>query len=290
MSRLNLCRLLSLAALWGASFLFMRIGAATLPPPLLMFLRVAIAAGFLLIVMGPPRALRPHLALGLLNSALPFLLLGFAARQLPAGTLATINALSPAFAVLVTGVVERRMPASRVFVGLVLGVLGVAVAVGAQPTDLSALCASLGAAACYGCAATLAKRRTASNLPRCAPGEMACGSMLAAAIFLALPAALSCDLAVLDSVPMTTWLSVLALGVACTGLAYLLYFPLVAECGATAALSVTFLVPLFAVGWAALLLAEPIHGETVVGGALVLLGTALTTGVMPSWRTEARAL
>jgi drug/metabolite transporter (DMT)-like permease len=296
MTGANLARLLLLAAVWGASFLFMRAAVPWLGPAPAMFLRVAIAAAFLaLVLIGQPRrtSWREHGLIGVLNSAVPFVLLAFATRTLEAGTVATLNATAPGFAVLVEAIAARRFPSASVLLGTAVGVGGVAVAVGGlePPVGFSsssvamAVVAALAASLCYGLAAVLVRRRASAAPAR----EIAAGSMVSATAALALPAlATSPPPGALSAVPIAVWIGVLALGLGCTGVAYLIYFRLVAEAGPAAALSVTFLVPLFAIAWAALFLGEPVRPTTLVAAVAVVIGTALTTGAVGTLRAALR--
>jgi drug/metabolite transporter (DMT)-like permease len=256
-------RLILLAAIWGASFLFMRIAAQELTPSALMFGRVGIAAVFLVVVVrGPWTNIGRITIVGALNSALPFVLLAYAAKTMPASTLSVLNATAPAFATIIGAVITGKMPRRIVVVGVVLGMAGVTICVGSFP---AASFAALAAAFCYG---------LASHLPsKTDPALTARGSMVAATALLFIPA-LSGPL---EMPTLSVGLSVVALGVVCTGVAYLLYFRLIRDSGPTGALSVTFLVPIFAILWSALFLDEDIHARVVVGGALVMAGTFFTT-------------
>jgi drug/metabolite transporter (DMT)-like permease len=180
----------------------------------------------------------------------------------------------------VTAAVTRTAPPLHVLAGALLGVLGVAITTGAALSSLHtdgaalAVAASLAAALSYGVAGTYAKRTSA----RASPRETACGSMIAASAVLLVPAGLHAG--ALASIQPATWLVLALLGVACTGVAYLLYFRLIADEGPARALSVTLLVPLAAALWSGLFLHERIGLATVLGGALILSGTALTNGAL----------
>ncbi|WP_432723200.1 DMT family transporter [Jeongeupia wiesaeckerbachi] len=276
--------MLLLAALWGASFLFMRVAAPVLGPVWLIGLRVLVAALFLLAVaLATRRALqrpnaRHYLVLGLFNTGLPFLCYGFAALSLPASMMAILNATAPIWGVLVGWAWLGQRPGLRVVAGLALGVVGVAVLVGGGRFDVAALpavAACLMATLSYAIASHYSKRY-AQSLPAF---EAAHGSMWGAVVWLALPVfAVSAPAVPLPSV----WLAVLALGVACTGAAYLLYFRLIAAIGAAQALTVTFLIPVFGVLWGALFLGERLGLSAFGGALLVLAGTALVTGFVPA--------
>jgi drug/metabolite transporter (DMT)-like permease len=298
MDSASLARLLVLAALWGGSFLFMRIAAPVLGPTLLIAWRVALAAVFLLgVALLRRRRRRPagqaqraslatnlrqhwrhYLILGASNSAIPFLLFAFAAQTLSASLLSVLNATAPIFAALIASLSRRALPAAKTTLGLVLGVAGVAVLVSAdalmlQPGATVALLAALGASLSYGIASTYAK-----SAGHVAPFSNALGSMWAATLLIApavpfFPAHAAAHAGVV-------W-SVLGLGVLCSGVAYLLYFRLIADLGAASALTVTFLIPVFGVLWGRVFLGEPVGRYTVAGALIVIAGTALVTGFSP---------
>jgi len=292
MTAASLARLLALSAIWGASFLFMRMGAPVLGPAWLILWRVLLAALFLAAVgaalrqpLEARRHARHYLVLGLFNSALPFLLFAFAARTVSASLLSILNATAPIWGAVIGAAWTRTRLSGRALLGLALGLAGVALLVGFDPSTLNAgapLAIALGlAATCsYGIATNYAR-----SAPKVAPFANAHGSMWAAALLVAPVAALS----PLPAVPATpVLLAVLALGIVCSGLAYLLYFRLVADIGAASALTVTFLIPVFGVLWGHLFLGEPVGWNTLLG-ALVVVGTALVTGFQPAalWRRPA---
>lgn len=284
MSYVSLAQLVLLAAIWGASFPFMRVAVPSLGPAWLIEARVLLGALLLWAVTRAlrrhaapqPARVRPALVLGLLNTAVPFLCFAYAARHLPAGTLSILNSTSPIWGAVFTALWQRRSPGLRVALGLLLGVAGVVLLVGAAPATLhgGAVAASLAATACYGLASHYARTLSGGSAL-----QQAHGSMWAAALWL-LPALM---LAPLPASPDAGVLgAVLALGLVCTGLAYLLYFRLVAEIGAAPALTVAFLIPLFGVLWGWLFLGEAVGWHTLAGGLVVLAGTVLVTGLRPS--------
>jgi drug/metabolite transporter (DMT)-like permease len=285
MGAASIARLLSLAAIWGGSFLFMRVAAPVLGPVRLIAWRVALAALFLsAIAVAWKHApnLRAHarhyVVLGACNSALPFLLFAYAAQTLPASLLAILNATAPIFAAAIASLSSRSLPTPRVALGLVLGIAGVAVLVSLDaamlvPGAALALVAGLAASASYGAASIYAK-----SAPGVEPFANALGSMWAATLLI-VPAAPF--FAAHAPVPLGVALSVLALGVVCSGVAYLLYFRLIADLGPASALTVTFLIPVFGVLWGALFLGERVGANTVLGSLIVIAGTALVTGFAP---------
>lgn len=285
MSLLNMGRLLLLAAIWGASFLFIRIAVPTFGPAMLMGGRVFFAAIFLAciaVLLHKKLYWRDnwlhYLKLGLINSALPFLLFAYAAGVLTASLLSVLNATAPIWGALI-GILFFRQPLSlKIVAGLLLGVTGVAILVGfdpvlLQPGALLAVASAASAACCYGIATHYTRRAKAVE-----PFANAHGSMWGATLLLLPLATLSPPAAEIST---HAALAVLALGVVCTGVAYLLYFKLVQEVGATPALTVTFLIPVFGVLWGALFLGEQVGWHTAVGAFTVLTGTALVTGFRP---------
>ncbi len=286
MNAASACRLVLLSAIWGASFLFMRMGAPVLGPTMLIFCRVLSAALFLALVgaaLRKPLHMRAnavhYLVLGLFNSALPFLLFAFAARTLSASLLSILNATAPIWGAVIGAVWTRTRLAALPALGLVLGVAGVALLVGFDPSTLRAgapvaIALVLGATFSYGIASHYAK-----SAKKVEPFANAHGSMWTSTLLIAL----CLPFAPAPAMPSATIaLAVLALGVLCSGVAYLLYFRLIADIGAASALTVTFLVPVFGVLWGHLILDEPLGWKTLAGALVVIVGTALVTGFRPA--------
>ena len=293
MNTANFLRLLLLAAIWGGSFLFMRIGAPVLGPAVLIEYRVLFAALFLAavgLVLRKKLDLRAnwkhYLMLGFFNSALPFLLFAYGARTLTASVLSVLNATAPLWGALIGAVWARQPITLRSGLGLLLGTAGVALLVGfddvsTRPGAGVALAAALAAALCYSIASLYAK--TAKSVDAFANAH---GTMWAAALFV-LPALPFFPAPAAPSPGV--WAAVLALGVVCSGIAYLIYFKLIAEVGPTSALTVTFLNPVFGILWGALFLGEAVGWHTLAGAAIVLVGTALVTGFVPRFGRPAAA-
>ncbi len=289
MKPLDLLELVALAAIWGASFLFMRVAAPEFGPVALTTLRVAGAALLLLPLMaarGHGPALRTHwrpiAVVGLLNSTVPFALFSLAALAISGGLAAIFNATAAMWAALIAWLwLGEKLAPSRVF-GLALGfagVLGLAWdKASLQPgvhgvSPAVAIGGVVLATLCYGYAANYTRRRL-TGVP---PLAVAAGSQAAATVVLALPALAW----VPPALPSTTaWLNLAALALLCTGVAYLLYFRLIERVGAARAITVTYLIPLFAMLWDWLFLAERITTSMVAGGGVILLGTALATGML----------
>lgn len=280
-------RLLGLAALWGLSFPLQHFAAPVLGFVTVAWTRVAVAGVMLLLVVraaGQPLGLRRHgrdyLVLGLVNTAVPFALFPLAlgpAFLTPSALASVINATSPLWGTAFGLLWLRDRVSRRQLLGLLLGLAGVVVTTGWRPGALPAralmgigLC--LAAAACYGWASVFTKRR----LGQAPPMGMAASSQVAATLWLT-PLMLAGDLP--TRAPAAYWGVALVIGLACTGLAYILYYRLIMDLGPARALTVTFLIPVFGVLWSRLLLGEAIRPTLVAGGALVLAGTALVTGV-----------
>ena len=274
--------LILLAALWGASFLFMRIATPEFGAVALIELRVAIAALFLiplLVVRDNMAQLRknwkPIFAVGVLNSAIPFCLLAYSTLYLSAGFAAIVNASSPLFAGLIAWMwLDERLNHSRI-AGLLIGFAGVVVLVWDKisPQFGIAVAAAILGSAFYGVAANFARK----YLRQTSPPAVAAGSQIGAALVL-FPLALW--LWPEYPVSMRAWIAVILMGVFSTGIAYLLYFRLIARVGPVKAITVTFLVPVFAVIWGVLLIDESLTREMVVGSGIILTGTALATGLI----------
>ena len=290
----DLLDLVMLAAIWGSSFLFMRLLVPSFGPVALAFVRVAGASLFLLpflLLRGEWPVLRRHwramVILGLTNSALPFLLFGYAVTTLPAGLTAIFNAATPLFTALIAWAWLGDPLTRWRSLGLALGFAGVAglagyksLVSGSEQTLQFDSQSALAIAACmvgalmYGHAASYAKR----YLPGLPAMVMAAGSQMAATAALALPAALTWPAVM----PVATdWLMAAALAVLASGVAYILYFRLITRVGPTQASSVTFLVPMFAILWGATLLGEQVTVPMLVGGTVILAGTSLVLGLLP---------
>lgn len=272
--------LLILAALWGGSFVFMRVAVPALGPVVLAFARVALASlALLALALYQHRTpdfrarWRQFAVVGTVNSALPFVLFSYAAQHVTASVGAILNATAPFFGAIAAAIWLREALTWRAIVGMILGLAGVVVLVGWHPETMTAstalaIAACLAAALCYGLGGTYAKRKL-SSVPSFAT---ACASQLAAAVALApaLP---------FTSVPgpMSALVigNVVALAIASTAIAYLIYFKLIADVGPARALTVTFLIPLFGVLWGFLFLDEALTINMLSGGALIVAGTAL---------------
>jgi len=277
--------LVLLAALWGASFLFMRVAVPEFGPVAVAALRVLIGASILALFFAARGRLKelaadvlPLCVVGVLNAALPFSLFAFATLSLTAGFTSILNATAPFFSAIVAYAWLRERLTPYQVAGLALGFGGVMVLLWGK-TAFTGDAAAPAVAACllatlsYGIAANYTRR----HLSRASPMAIATGSQIAAALCL-LPLALW---RVPSSMPaLEAWLAVVALGVLSTGLAFILYFRLVTYAGAARAMSVTFLIPVFGMLWGMLVLDEAVTLNMLAGTAIILAGTALSTGLV----------
>ncbi len=289
MNRASLIDFTLLAAIWGLSFLFMRLATVEFGALPTAAVRVAVASVFLLplLVMrglGPQlrRNWKPVFAIGVLNSGIPFACFAFALLSITTGLSAILNATVPLFGAVVAWFwLKDRLTASRVL-GLAVGFAGVAMLAWDKASfkpDASgiapgwAVMACLLGTLCYGVAAIAAKRYL-TGLPALVT---ATGSQLGATLGMALPALWFWP----AQMPgLQAWLAVIAVGVVCTGIAYILYFRLIEQTGPARALAVTFLVPVFAVIYGVLFLGEKVTGWMILCGLVIVCGTALSTGLL----------
>jgi drug/metabolite transporter (DMT)-like permease len=293
LSLIHLAQLVSLAALWGSSFLFMRSAVPEFGPVALIGVRVGLAAIILfsLVVVGKKLTqLRDEwkklLLLGFINSCVPFLLFAWAALSLPAGISSILNATAPIFAAILGwlwlgDVLER----SR-WAGIFIAFLGVIVLVWAQgkmgtPSSVLAILGCLLAGFCYGIGSNFTKRYMQGTDPL----VNAAGSQISATVCL-LPFLWAFWPATNPSVG--SWAAASVLAVFCTALAYLLFFRLIASIGPSKTITVTFLIPVFGCLFGALFLNESITLGMIMGGVVVLAGTSLAVGLLKLPSVRAR--
>jgi drug/metabolite transporter (DMT)-like permease len=278
--------LLILAAMWGASFLFMSIAVPEFGPVVLAELRLAIASLVLLPVMllrDGPEELKIHwkklTTIGTVNSAVPFILLPFSTLYLTGGFASILNATAPLWTALIAWIwLSSILDVSRV-AGLFLGFAGVIVLVWNKASfDLSgaslAIIAAIVASIFYGIGANATRK----YLQGLRPLTIATGSQLGGALVL-LPLAVLLWPA--DPVSIRAWAAIITMGVVSTGIAYIIYFRLIANIGPASAITVTYLVPGFAMFWGAMVLDEIVTTTMILGCAIIFAGTALATGLLP---------
>jgi drug/metabolite transporter (DMT)-like permease len=267
-----------LGAIWGASFLFMRVSAREFGALPLVEVRVALGALLLLPILWSGRAhfrrkhIGPLILISAINTAIPFSLFAWAAQRAPAGIGAITNATAVMFTALVAFAFFGEHISKRRGVGLVAGFVGVAVLASGKTAGVSVWSAALAgtfAASLYGIGGNLVRRQLA-GIP---PGAVAASTLVCASILLAPFAILSWPRA---PIPLHSWVSAVLLGVLCTGVAYFIYFRLIYRIGAPRAATVTYLVPLFGVVWAWIVLGEPLTLSMAIAGALILGGVAMS--------------
>ncbi|MBB3228769.1 drug/metabolite transporter (DMT)-like permease [Luteibacter sp. Sphag1AF] len=264
--------LVALGAIWGGSFLFMRVAAKDFGPFPMVATRLLLGAAVLLPLLWRARAVIrwvhvwKMLGIGALSAAIPFTLFAWGAERAPAGIGAIANSMTVLFAALVAFVAFGEKIGTRKAIALAAGFVGVVILASGRTAGENVAPAALAgalAALCYGIAGNLIKRYL-SDLP---PTAVAAGSLLGAALLTAPLALASWPTA---PIPGKSWACVIALGVMCTGLAYAFYFRLIQRIGAPRAATSTYLVPLFGVAWAWMFLGEALTPTMAVAGAIIL--------------------
>jgi len=270
--------LVVLGAIWGASFLFMRVAARDFGAVPLVEVRLALGSLVLLPFLWRaraqfPRSLWPKLALiGAINSAVPFILFAWAAQRAPAGIGAIANAMTVLFTALVGFLFFGEKIGTRRATALIAGFAGVVVLASAKVAGASvgwAVIAGATAAFLYGIGINLVRRHL-TGLP---PAAVAAATLGVSAL-LTLPFAAATWPQ--HAIGLQSWLSAAMLGVLCTGIAFVMYYRLIARIGASRASTVTYLVPLFGVAWAWMLLDEPLTLSMGIAGAMILGSVAFS--------------
>lgn len=285
---------LMLAALWGSSFLFMRMGASEFGPLATAWTRVFVATLFLapfMLQQGHWPVFKQNwklvLGFGAFNSALPFALFAYAVLHISTGLSAILNASVPLFAALVAWVwLGDRLNKWRI-AGLFIGFIGVSLLANNQTSyhsaanpdtnlwgQYTAIAACMLATLCYAISGSFTKK----YMPNMPPLVSSTGSQLGASLALTLPAFWAMPAAMPSP---KAWGALIILGVACTGIAYILYFRLVNRAGPAKALTVTFLIPVFALVYGVAFLNETVTWVMVLLGGVVVFGTALSSGLFP---------
>ena len=281
----DLARLVALAAMWGASYLFMRIAVPHLGPVLMIELRVLIAglalAGFVYASrssIGWREHWPDYLFVGAIGLALPFVLIAEALTVIDASTAAILNALSPLFASLVAAAWIRDPLTPAKVAGIALCLVGTAVLVGWTPTpmtraELLAAAMSVAATAIYGFTIVFTK----VHLKGASPMGTSAATLLLAAAALAPFTPVTRDFA---AVPTVAWLALAGLAVFSTTVAFVFYYRLIADVGPVKAITVTLLVPVFGMVWGVIFLGEPVTPGRIAGCAIILTGCALILGLL----------
>ena len=281
----DLARLAALGALWGASYLFMRLAVPHVGAEWVVEGRT-LAGGLVLaafiVLTRRSFALRRHwrgyLVIGLVGVAAPFWLIGTAVRTIDASTAAILNTTSPIFSAIVASIWIRDRLTVEKLSGIALSIAGIAILLGWTPRPMSAgelfaCLLTLLACACYGWVSVFTK----VHLKEAPSSALSAVSCLVAAGALAPFTPWSVLTA---PVPVHAWASVAALGVFSTGAAFILYYRLIADLGPVKALMVTLLIPVFGIFWGVLLLGEPVTPGRLAGCAIVLAGCALALGLV----------
>jgi drug/metabolite transporter (DMT)-like permease len=282
-------RMLLLAAIWGASFPLMRTSVDSFGPLPIAMIRVMGGSLFLapLLLMSKPllsaaKANRGHIAaVGLFNSAIPFLCFSFAAASIPSGLASIFNSTTPLWGALFGRLWLGERLTSAQILGLAIGFGGVVYLATSSPraassssqTSAWAVAACLTATACYGFSGIYTKK----YLKGVPPLATATGSLFAAGAVLALPAIFYWPASMPAAKP---WAAVALLAIGCTGLAFVIFYRLIDNVGPTIAMAVAYLIPLFANLWGWIFLGERPTGAIVIGCCLILTGTSLTTGIV----------
>lgn len=288
MKPLDLLELTVLAAIWGASFLFMRLAVPEFGPFALVAVRLGAASAVLLALLawrrqwaGMAQHWRALVFIGAVNSAVPFVLFSYAALSISAGLSSLLNATAPLWTALVAFVWLRQTLSLLRALGLVLGFVGVAFLASDQASfkagddhaGLWAVGACLVATLCYGISAN-ATRRYLAAVPAL---TVTAGSQTAASLMLLPLAVWQWPQAMPGP---AAWGSALSLALLCTAIALVMYFRLLQRVGPTQAVSVTFLIPVFGMLWGGLFLHEQVSARMLAGGAVVMLGLALAVGLI----------
>lgn len=284
MKAIHLGALVLLAAIWGASFLFIRQAAHDFGPSGLMFLRTLLASLVLIAIVVFRRDLpdlrskwRMFLIMGMLNAALPFTLIAFSELTITASLASILNSTTPLWTALIASLwIGEKLTAPKIM-GLVLGVIGVTVLVGGSPLEfnteyLIAVFAMLTAAFCYAVGTVYA----AQHVKGISSIHASIGQLFAAAIILIIPAAAT----VPETTPSTSAvLALLALVLLSTSVAYLLYFYLLKNVGPIKTAATIFLVPVFGTIWGIIFFNEPFNLSMLLGMALILMSIGLVLGI-----------
>ena len=276
---------IALAAIWGSSFLFMRVGAAEFGPLATAGVRVAIGAITLVPILwfsGLWPVLRMHaakiLVIGVISSGVPFVLFSYAVMSISTGMSSILNATAPLFGALIAWWWLHDRPDRSRILGLVIGFAGVVLLASGKASFNGggsgwAVLACLGATLCYGLAVNFTKR----YLSGVHPLAIATGSQIGATLVLVLPTWWYWPA---HNPGTGAWLSLVALGVLCSAVAYILYFRLIHQIGPARTITVTFLIPVFAVFFGVVFLDEALTGSMLACGVVIVIGTALSTGVL----------
>ena len=290
----DLARLVALGAMWGGSYLFMRVAVPHLGSALMIELRVLVAGVLLAIALFAGgrrpdwrRHWRAWLFAGVVGTAVPFMLIAEAVRTIDASTAAILNALVPLFTTMVAALWIRDRITPPKAAGILLSLAGTGVLVGWTPTPMSAgelLAASMSVTATILYGINIVFSRV--HLRDAPPIATSAVSLLLAALVLAPFTPLDRNLA---AVPMSAWMAMLGLAIVSTTVAFIYYYRLIADIGPVKASTVTLLVPVFGMVWGVLFLGEPVTPGRVAGCAIILFGCSMILGLvrLPAGRPAA---
>ncbi|MDT8990984.1 DMT family transporter [Curvibacter sp. APW13] len=293
MKPLHFLQLVALSALWGASFLFIRIASPVLGPSVLAVLRIGLATITLALLLRllhqrwPLAHWRELAVLGLLSVAVPFMLYAWAGLHLPSGYSALLNSTAVIFGLFSSSWLGEDHLTLRKVLGCLSGFAGVGLIVGLGPVQITtevllAAGACVLASACYGISAPLMKRA----ITRMQPIQIAAGLHALALLMLLPGAAWSWPQAVFTPHALA---AVVVMGVLTSGLAYWLHLRIMVHVTPVAAMSPIFMIPVFGVVWGHLFLGESLGTGMFAGGFLVLVACALITGFDP-WQEPLEAV
>jgi drug/metabolite transporter (DMT)-like permease len=281
-TRRDLILLAALTLIWGASFLFIRVADREIDPWALVFFRVLLGAAVLVplaLITGRRRVLSQArtvwwalAVIGTVNTAIPFLLFALAETRIDSSLAGILQGAAPIFTVLIAVGLGLERVGGRRLAGFLVGFAGVALLLGLPGGGgIVAALAVVLAAFCYACGATFASRK----LHGVDPHLIGAGSCVVATILTA-PVALTRLPSVMPGWKETG--SVLALGLAGTGIAYVMLFALLASAGPSRTILVTYTIPAVALAYGVVLLGEPLRWESLAGLALILGGVAFAAG------------
>lgn len=290
MKLLDYLLLFTLGAIWGMSFLFMRIAVPVFGPEIFAFSRVLIASIFLYVVSQFNRSellfknyWLEYFIIAFFNSALPFLMFGIASQKLNASTMSILNATTPVFGFAISILIGKAKMSFKVIFGMVICIFGVFLISAKAAFDgsdsLTNIIAALIASCCYGVASNYIKYSKGAH--KISSFSVAYGSMIASSILLA--PMLLVPILSQKQIPfnISAILAIMGVGILCSGVAYIIYFKLIKEVGPTSALTVTFLLPMFGTLWGVVFLGEKFTQNTLFGLVIVLVGVGLVTNFSP---------
>lgn len=287
MKLLDILLLIILAAIWGSSFMFMRATAESFGPIALITVRVSVAALFLSVFVFTKARRKEFLDnwfnlawIGVINSALPFVLFAYASLSLSGGNVSILNAMTPVLTALIAHVWLKDKMSYWQFLGLGISVLGLLLLVwdkvDISSSSLLAVLAGVTAPLFYG----FASNGTKKYLSGVAPLTATAGSLFFSSLFMLL--LLPFFIPDFSQISNTDWLYAIILGLVCTALAYLIFFRLILTIGPSRAVSVTFLIPIFAFLWGYLILDEVVTLRMWLATAVILVGMSLVLRLIGS--------